>query len=181
MEVDKLISVGEARFDHENATKDDISGTYPCISLNNLSISIKKPRKRILHPVSVDIPRGSLFCILGGSGSGKTTLLNIIAGRYSSNNIEIGGRIIFGGNAHAEVGYVTQTDYLLPFLTVRETIEFAANLRILKQSPGKSRHDIVNQTILDLGLKECSETRVVSISGGQKRRVSIAVQVCERI
>jgi ABC-type multidrug transport system ATPase subunit len=149
-----------------------------CISLQNLSISIKSSQKPILYPVTVDISRGSLFCILGGSGSGKTTLLNVIAGRYSSNSVLVDGRVVFNRHSHVGVGYVTQTDFLLPYLTVRETVEFAANLRIAKQALNKSKDDIIDQTILDLGLKECSDTRITNVSGGQKRRVSIAIQVC---
>ncbi len=118
-------------------------GAVP-VTLNNFSIRLadtkpkpnetKSSNKALLYPVSTTIAGGSLFAILGGSGSGKTTLLNVIAGRYDKKAYKIGGELLFdhvlAENTTCGVGYVTQSDYLLPFLTVHETILFAAKLRI---------------------------------------------------
>ena len=105
------------------------------VVLHNCSIDIKNrsrslPNKRILHSVSTTIKGGTLFAILGGSGSGKTTLLNVIAGRYSPKSFHIGGYIAFSSNYQCNIGYVTQNDFLLPYLTVRETLMFAARMKI---------------------------------------------------
>ena len=82
----------------------------------------------------------------------------------------------------SQVGYVTQTDFLLPFLTARETLGYAAELRLPHTIPREERHRRVDDVIMELGLKECADTLVGNehargISGGEKRRVSVGVQI----
>ena len=155
------------------------------------SVSIKN--KDILHPLSTLIKGGSIFAILGGSGSGKTTLLNVIANRYDSKSFTIGGTIHFSGVENCSIGYVTQQDFLLPFLTVYETLMFAARLKLntqlLNNSGITSYESIVEHVIADLGLRECTNNFVGDsnisqistgnrgLSGGERRRVSIAIQI----
>lgn len=181
------------------------------VSLNSFGISLKlknnaqgKTEKVIIHPVDAKIQSGSLFAILGGSGSGKTTLLNVLADRFDKRHYEVTGDVHFSIPA-CRVGYVTQSDFLLPFLTVHETLLFTAKLKLVElpghnsdyrknttttgssSSNHKAYYDnVVNQVILDLGLKECAHTRVGDddiavarrgISGGEKRRVSVGVQI----
>ena len=144
------------------------------VILNDFSISIvnnndRTKDKDILHPVSTVIEGGTLFAILGGSGSGKTTLLNVIAGRYSSKQLSVGGEIRFGSMKKCIIGYVTQQDFLLPNLTVRETLLFAARMKISPKTPLPSNSKfrksesgvpldifsiLVEDVIQDLGLKE---------------------------
>ena len=79
--------------------------------------------------------------------------------------------------------YVTQTDVLLPTLTVRETLLYAASLRLPPATTSQQRSQLVEEIILELGLKECVDTRVGDgfkrggCSGGERRRVSIGVQM----
>lgn len=149
--------------------------------------------KDILYSLSTLIKGGSMFAILGGSGSGKTTLLNVIANRYDSKSFTIGGTIHFSGVEKCSIGYVTQQDFLLPFLTVYETLMFAARLKLntqlLNNSGITSYESIVEHVIADLGLRECTNNFVGDsnisqistgnrgLSGGERRRVSIAIQI----
>jgi ABC-type lipoprotein export system ATPase subunit len=76
------------------------------------------------------------------------------------------------------IGYVRQDDFLLPFLTVRETLNFAAALRLPKTVPAATRNAIVEQTMFELGLADAADVVVggpfrKGISGGEKRRLSI--------
>jgi len=79
--------------------------------------------------------------------------------------------------------YVTQTDVLIPSLTVRETLLYAASLRLPSSTTSQRRKQLVEEVILELGLKECADTRVGDgvkkggCSGGERRRVSIAIQM----
>ena len=79
--------------------------------------------------------------------------------------------------------YVTQTDALLPSLTARETLLYAASLRLPPPATSQQRSQLVEEIILELGLKECADTRVGDgfkkggCSGGERRRVSIGVQM----
>lgn len=141
--------------------------------------------KTLLHHVSASLPAGTLTAIIGGSGSGKTTLLNTMSERMFSTRLSQGGSITFNGNEgvhNARHAYVMQQDILLPTLTVRETLQYSADLRLPPPTTAEERRRIVEEVILELGLKECANTRIGNnqhrgCSGGEKRRVSIGVQL----
>jgi ABC-type multidrug transport system ATPase subunit/ABC-type multidrug transport system permease subunit len=122
--------------------------------------------------------------------------LNVIADRYDKNSFRIGGKINLNTFSSRDVGYVTQQDYLLPCLTVQETILFTARLRVSPTDvriqraaaggDGDGYERIVRDVMMDLGLRECAHTQIGDdiqafgtrgISGGEKRRVSIACQI----
>ena len=140
--------------------------------------------KTILDNVSAHCPAGSLTAILGGSGSGKTTLLNTISHRVTSKKLRINGAVTYNGNTllrSVRSSYVVQEDILTPTLTVRETLQYAADLR-LPDSTDVERRDAVESVILELGLSACADTRIGNsshkgCSGGEKRRTSIGVQM----
>lgn len=141
--------------------------------------------KRVLDSVSASMPKGSLTAIIGSSGSGKTSLLNLMAGRMSLSRANVTGSTTFNGNTNinsVRSAYVMQEDVLVPTLTVRETLQYSADLRLPPPTTQKERRDIVEQVILELGLKECANTRIGTTahkgcSGGEKRRTSIGVQL----
>ncbi|TGZ83724.1 hypothetical protein EX30DRAFT_89937 [Ascodesmis nigricans] len=140
---------------------------------------------KILNSVSADMPAGQLVCILGSSGSGKTSLLNAMAHRMRGQNLTISGTTTFNESASlfdVRNAYVMQQDVLLPRLTVRETLRYAAELRLPANTTKVEREQIVEEVILQLGLKECANTPIgdnqhKGCSGGEKRRVSIGVQL----
>lgn len=141
--------------------------------------------KEILHSVSGSMPAGTLTAIIGGSGSGKTTMLNTMAERMSSARLSLGGQTTFNGMEGVDSvrsAYVMQQDVLLPTLTVRETLQFSADLRLPPPTTQEERRKVVEEVILELGLKECADTRIGNhqhkgCSGGEKRRTSIGVQL----
>lgn len=141
--------------------------------------------KQILYSVSASFPVGTLTAIIGGSGSGKTTLLNTMAERMRSARLIKGGITRFNGMekiSSISSAYVMQQDILLPSLTVRETLRYAADLRLPRATTEEQRKKVVEEVILELGLKECADTRIGSsqhkgCSGGEKRRASIGVQL----
>lgn len=143
--------------------------------------------KTILHNVSADMPSGTLTAIIGGSGSGKTTLLNLMSNRMHGRRLHINGAALFNGHdirgdLSAVSAYVMQTDVLQPTLTVRETLQYAADLRLPASVDKDERRRVVDEVILELGLKEAADTRIGNnvhkgCSGGEKRRTSIGVQV----
>jgi ABC-type multidrug transport system ATPase subunit len=141
--------------------------------------------KRILHSASASMPAGSLTAIIGGSGSGKTTMLNTMSERIASGRMRVGGRTLFNGMegvSSVRSAYVMQQDILLPTLTVRETLRYSADLRLPPPTTEADRRKVVEEVILELGLKECADTRIGNhqhkgCSGGEKRRVSIGVQL----
>ncbi|KAM0584425.1 hypothetical protein ACHAP6_007350 [Verticillium nonalfalfae] len=141
--------------------------------------------KTLLHHVDASLAHGTLTAIIGGSGSGKTTLLNTMSERMISSRLSQAGSIRFNGNDTVQTvrhAYVMQQDILLPTLTVRETLQYSADLRLPPPTTAEERTRIVEEVILELGLKECADTRIGNhqhrgCSGGEKRRVSIGVQL----
>lgn len=157
--------------------------TYP--ELLSTRFNTKPRPKSLLQHGNADLRPGTLTAIIGGSGSGKTTLLNTVAERVFSSRLDQRGITLFNGSpgvhsvSHA---YVMQQDILLPTLTVRETLRYSADLRLPPEVTLQERHRVVEEVILELGLKECANTRIGSsqhrgCSGGEKRRVSIGVQL----
>lgn len=117
--------------------------------------------------------------------SGKSTLLDVLACRLESNalfgNVLCNGSVVDKRSFRKETGYVMQNDALFPMLTVRETIRFAAYLRIANATR-QEKNEIADKTITLLRLDDCADTIVGDndnrgISGGQKRRVSIGVDI----
>jgi ABC-type multidrug transport system ATPase subunit len=141
--------------------------------------------KTILNDISADLPSGSLTAIIGGSGSGKTSLLNQMSGRMHGKRLSISGRTLFNGSDDAtqiRSAYVIQQDILIPTLTVRETLMYAAQLRLPSSVNQAERKQLVEEVILELSLKEAADTRIGNhahkgCSGGEKRRTSIGVQL----
>lgn len=141
--------------------------------------------KIVLDSVDASMPSGSLTAIIGSSGSGKTSLLNLMAGRMSLSRATVSGSTTFNENTAIESvrsAYVMQEDVLIPTLTVRETLRYSADLRLPPPTTQEERRAIVEQVILELGLKECADTRIGTTthkgcSGGEKRRTSIGVQL----
>ena len=121
---------------------------------------------------------------MGPSGSGKTTLLNIIAGRgetrYMTGSVFANGEQ-YNKNSFSEFGnYVMQNDYFPPTLTVREILSFAADLTITGDNNEKEL--LVDSLIRIFKLDKCENTVASSeifpgISGGEKRRTSIAFEL----
>ncbi|KAF9350487.1 hypothetical protein BGX34_001194, partial [Mortierella sp. NVP85] len=150
----------------------------------------------IYRKVDLTVKPGQVCIILGGSGSGKTTLLNTIAGRMNGPEVVTSGSIQCNGAKakkfwnDGSVGYLQQNDFLMPFLTVRETLNYAAHLRLPRTMSNQKKRELVELVLLELGLKECADTRVGDpgggesgsggirgISGGERRRVSAGVQL----
>lgn len=148
-----------------------------------INLESQDTNKCILKNVSADMPPGSLTAIIGASGSGKSSLLNTVAERMTGK-LKIGGTTTFNGHkgmGSARCAYVMQQDVLLPMLTVRETLIYSADLRLAGMSK-EQRREAVEAVILELGLKECANTRIGNnvhkgCSGGEKRRTSIGVQL----
>ena len=152
----------------------------------------KLPTKTILEPVTATFQSGMLNVIMGPSGSGKTSLLNAMALRLHNSagtRYRSFGEMMFNGAVPSDsvirsvCSYVCQDDdALLPSLTVRETLRFSARLRLPSFMSMQQKNQRAEEVLLKLGLKDCADNLIGSdmikgISGGEKRRVSIAVQI----
>ncbi|KAF9974571.1 hypothetical protein BGZ73_002006 [Actinomortierella ambigua] len=145
--------------------------------------------KLILDDISLHFPPGELTAILGASGAGKTSLLSTILSRHPSN-ARISGDIWFNGSKNPSLskvntacGYVRQEhSFLLTHLTARETLQYAAELSMDKRLTKAEKFARVEAIMEFMGLLECADVVIggaetVGCSGGQQRRVSIAMQL----
>lgn len=143
--------------------------------------------RQILHGVS-GAANSSMFAILGPSGAGKTTLLDILAGRKSNSGGTAGGSVTLNGvhlspaQLRRTVGYVLQDDVMMGTQTVREYLLLQARLRLPERVPLRERYRRVDAALGQLGLRHIADSKiggefVRGISGGEKRRVSIAAEL----
>ncbi|XP_009781344.1 ABC transporter G family member 11-like [Nicotiana tabacum] len=131
---------------------------------------------------------GTFTALMGPSGSGKSTLLDALSGRLAANAFLAGRILLNGRKANLSFGtaaYVTQDDTLIGTLTVRETISYSAQLRLPDRMPWSEKRTLIESTIIEMGLQDCADTVIGNwhlrgISGGEKRRVSIALEILMR-
>ncbi len=137
--------------------------------------------RTILDGVSVRIPACSFVGILGGSGQGKSTLMTAICGmrpptrgRVAIDGVPIASQAAAG---KAGVGYVPQDDIVHVELTVEQAILHSARLRLDARIPEAEIRALVDEIIGRLGLEEHRAKRIHRLSGGQRKRVSIATEL----
>jgi ABC-type multidrug transport system ATPase subunit len=137
--------------------------------------------KTLLERVSMTARPGTLTAIIGGSGAGKTTLSRLIAGYATPTS----GVVTFEGHdIHSEyaslrtrIGMVPQDDVVHRQLTVNQALGYAAELRLPPDTSRADRHQVVAQVLDELGLTEHADTRVDKLSGGQRKRASVALEL----
>jgi putative ABC transport system ATP-binding protein len=133
-----------------------------------------------LDDITIDIPKGEFFCLMGPSGSGKSTLLHLVAGidRATSGEIRVLGDDLSGLNESElagwrseNIGFVFQTFNLIPVLTAWENVELPLLLTTLSK---KDRLRRARTALEIVGLADRLEHLPKQLSGGQEQRVAIA-------
>ena len=133
----------------------------------------------LLNDVSFCVPRGHFMAIVGPSGCGKTTLLKAIAGIKSTTS----GSFFWEGRDLAEegefepyeIGYVPQFSIAYDELTVDESVEISARLRV--KAGEDELNDIIDNVLAETGLTDIADREVKLLSGGQKRRLALAMEL----
>ena len=133
-----------------------------------------------LHECSFEIPAKSLLAVMGPSGCGKSTLLKALNGDSPSSSgvVYISGLELNQNYDYlkTQIGYVPQDDIVHRELTVEQSLYFSAKLR-LERSDATFIQQKINQVLKDLNIEHIRNTLVGKISGGQRKRVSIAVEI----
>ena len=137
--------------------------------------------KTLLDSISIAARPGTLTAVIGPSGAGKSTFAKLVAGYTHPTT----GTVSFEGhNIHAEyaslrsrIGMVPQDDVVHGQLTVRQALMFAAELRLPPDTTKADREQVVMQVLEELEMTKHLETRVDKLSGGQRKRASVALEL----
>ena len=141
-------------------------------------VSVSAGGRRILHSVEMTLHPGEMCALIGPSGAGKSSLIRVLLGIWKPES----GSVQVGAKPVAEVGplgYVPQDDALHRGLTVAKELAFAAELRM----PGASeeaREEAVQRVIEQVGLTDRATTKIRRLSGGQRKRVAVALELLTR-
>ena len=150
------------------------------LQANSLSVVVNNETP-ILQNVSFTLPAGSLTAIVGPSGSGKTTLLNALTGRRQADtgNVFLGGRNIYDNSDQVSqrIGFVPQDDPVHSNLNVEHALVSAAKMRLPQDTSNDEIRQTVQRIAFELGLSERLPTQVKSLSGGQRKRVSVGYEL----
>lgn len=136
--------------------------------------------KQVLDNLSGTFRSGRLAAIIGPSGAGKSSLLNVLGGLRTGDvrgSIMINGQQMSAGSCRAKIAYNTQQIALLPNLTVKETLEFAVDLRTRYGRSKVRKRKMVEDVIALLGLEKCAHSQTRVISGGERKRLSIGQEL----
>jgi ABC-type multidrug transport system ATPase subunit len=137
--------------------------------------------KTLLDNISIDARPGTLTAVIGPSGAGKSTFAKQVAGLTHPTS----GRVTFEGHdIHAEyaslrsrIGMVPQDDVVHGQLTVRQALMYAAELRLPPDTTKADREQVVMQVLEELEMTKHLDTRVEKLSGGQRKRASVALEL----
>ncbi len=137
--------------------------------------------KTLLDNISIAARPGTLTAVIGPSGAGKSTLARLVAGYTHPTT----GTVAFEGhNVHAEyaslrsrIGMVPQDDVVHGQLTVRQALMYAAELRLPPDTTKADREQVVMQVLEELEMIKHLDTRVDKLSGGQRKRASVALEL----
>ena len=138
--------------------------------------------KQILSKVSGRVDPGEILALMGPSGSGKTSLLQVLGGRSLTG---VSGQVLLRGvlynrkTMRHKVAYILQDDIFMasPILTVRDHLTFAASMRLPETLSAEEKNSRVAKIIEDLGLVHCADSPLFLVSGGERKRTSIGVEI----
>lgn len=150
------------------------------------AVGLKKVGKNkvvLLNNISLSIPGGALVAVVGSSGAGKSMLLNALSGFQVPQT----GKVLYGGQDYyrdlsvyrKQLGYVPQDNIVHQNLTVERALYYAAKMRLPASSNHKQIKQRINEVLEDVDLTAQRHLRVNKLSGGQKKRVSIALELLD--
>lgn len=143
-------------------------------------VKVNNKKRKILSPLSLNIKSGEFIAIVGCSGAGKTTLMNILSGyaKPSSGHVYVEGLDILENEEllKGQIAYVPQEEILDSTLTLNKSLEYSLRLRV----PGLNKAKIkttINRILKILELSHVKNTLIKNLSGGEKKRASIATEM----
>lgn len=147
---------------------------------SNLRVVTSKG-KTLLSDVSFALPQRCFMAVVGPSGAGKSTLLGALTGfsPATSGEVRYDNRDLYQNYAELRhrIGFVPQDDILHTPLTVRKALNYAARLRFPQDVSAAERKQRIDEVLTELGLAGHANQRIDSLSGGQRKRTSVALEL----
>ncbi|XP_058805884.1 ATP-binding cassette sub-family G member 1-like isoform X2 [Phymastichus coffea] len=165
-------------FDQRKSTFHTMNITFADLSYSVRTSVFTKERKQLLSNVCGDFRSGELTAIMGPSGAGKSTLMDILAGITTLNvtgSIQVNGIERDVATFRRSSAYIMQDDNLQVLLSVQEAMDIAADLKLDISTHDKQR--VINGILKELGLDVARQTLTKCLSGGQRKRLSIALEL----
>jgi ABC transport system ATP-binding/permease protein len=152
------------------------------VQIDVVDVTTLTAARGLLNGVSFSVAPGTLVAVVGGSGAGKTTLLETMAGLrgVSEGGVLHDGVVVRAADATSGIGYVPQDDIVHRELPLGRVLRYAAALRLPAGSSPAEIDDAVDRTLRDLDLVDRTDVIVGDLSGGQRKRASIAVELLTR-
>ncbi|MBT2477988.1 FHA domain-containing protein [Streptomyces sp. ISL-94] len=151
------------------------------LDVQDLTVAVDRGRKVLMDGVSFPVGANCLLAVVGPSGAGKSTLLGALTGLRpaDSGTVLYDGRDLYRDYAElrSRIGLVPQDDILHAQLTVRRALLYAAELRFPQDTAKAEREARVDEVIRELGLVQRADQSIHSLSGGQRKRVSVALEL----
>ena len=154
------------------------------VTFSAVNLSVLAGPKVLLEDVSFALEGGDFLAVLGPTGAGKSTLMKALTGNRPADRgaVLYNGRDLYANYAELRnrVGYVPQDDILHPQLKVRDALRYAARLRFPPDVSAAERDHRVEEVMVELGLQERADLAVEKLSGGQRKRTSVAIELLTR-
>jgi len=133
----------------------------------------------ILDDIALTIPSSRFVGIIGPSGAGKSSLLTTTSGLRAPQGgaVIVNGKDIYSGHEVESFGFVPQDDIVHAELTVDQALRFSARLRLPANTPHREMDKLILQTMDQLGLRPHARKLISRLSGGQRKRVSVGVEL----
>ncbi|MGP3939221.1 FHA domain-containing protein [Streptomyces sp. 6N106] len=176
-----IVGVGHSTFRLAGDRLEEFADTGEVFfAARNLTVTVGRG-KTILDDVSFGVPEKSLVAVVGPSGSGKSTLLRALTGYRPADQ----GHVLYDhrdlytqfAELRHRIGLVPQDDILHKELTVDTALKYAARLRFPGDTKAAERKDRIDEVLQELKLDVHRDKKVASLSGGQRKRVSVALEL----
>ncbi|XP_075166420.1 ATP-binding cassette sub-family G member 1-like [Haematobia irritans] len=167
----------------QRITNDSLVNLHFCDVTYSVLDRNGKSTKNILNGVSGEFRAGQLSAIMGPSGSGKTSLLNLLSGyriRKTSGTVSVNGRLQDFNTFNEYTRYILQDDHISPHFTVGETMMYASKFKLNPSYTIEQRQSVIDEILDIFQLLQHSNTKVGLLSGGQRKRVCIALEIMDK-
>ncbi len=151
-------------------------------SLRAVGIRQTVGEQTILQDMTIAFPPSRFIGIIGPSGAGKSSLLHAISGLWepACGAVYVDGENVYSESRVRSLGFVPQEDIVHPELTIAEALRFSARLRLPRATPALELQKLLIQTMDQLGLSARADLPIARLSGGQRKRVSVGVELLSK-